>query len=227
MTMGRCSIDYTNYFPEAESNLVESAVYALNNLDSCLEHSAFDDYEQDECFELLEDIIEHSDILSVQETIAAENFVDACCEYIEHHGIKGQVHGVRNGPPYPLNPSARSASEKRLASAKENYKTAKKQYRKAKKAANKANKKLGNHMSVGEGTGTVYAARGKRRDKKKNVKALNKAMEAQRNLANAEQHKADAKAEFKDAKKEIKLDDKAIKKLLKETKLKEKQQNKQ
>lgn len=227
MTMGRCSIDYTNYFPEVESKLVDSAVYALNNLDSCLEHSAFDDYEQDECFELLEDIIEHSDILSLEETIAAENFVDACCEYIEHHGIQGQSWGHRNGPPYPLNPSDRSASEKRLADAKDTYKTAKKQYRKAKKAANKANKKLGKRMSVGEGTGTVYAARGKRRDKKKNVKALNKAMAGQRNLANAEQHKADAKAEYKDAKKEIKLDNKAIKKLLKETKLKEKQENKQ
>lgn len=219
MTRGRCSIDYTNYFPEAESNLVDSAVYALNNLDGCLEHSAFDDNEQDECFELLEDIIEHSDILSQEETIAAENFVDACCEYIEHHGIKGQVHGVRNGPPYPLNPSARSASEKRLSDAKDAYKTAKKQYRKAKKAANKANKKLAK---------TVYGGiKEKRLDKKKNTKAVKKSMEANRNLAIAELHKADAKVEYKDAQKEIKLDNEAIKQLLKETKLKEKQENKQ
>lgn len=26
-------------------------------------------------------------------------------DYLAHHGIKGQVHGVRNGPPYPLNPT--------------------------------------------------------------------------------------------------------------------------
>lgn len=34
-------------------------------------------------------------------------------DYIEHHGIKGQKHGVRNGPPYPLKPSEHSASEKK------------------------------------------------------------------------------------------------------------------
>jgi len=33
-----------------------------------------------------------------------------------HHGILGQKWGKRNGPPYPLNPSDRSAAEKRLAS---------------------------------------------------------------------------------------------------------------
>ena len=33
-----------------------------------------------------------------------------------HHGIKGQKWGVRNGPPYPLKPSARSSAEKRQAS---------------------------------------------------------------------------------------------------------------
>ena len=29
-----------------------------------------------------------------------------------HHGIKGQVHGVRNGPPYPL--SRKVSTGKRL-----------------------------------------------------------------------------------------------------------------
>lgn len=33
--------------------------------------------------------------------------------YLEHHGILGQKHGVKNGPPYPLKPSAHSASEKK------------------------------------------------------------------------------------------------------------------
>ena len=33
-----------------------------------------------------------------------------------HHGILGQKWGKRNGPPYPLDPSDRSAAEKRLAS---------------------------------------------------------------------------------------------------------------
>lgn len=37
--------------------------------------------------------------------------------WLEHHGILGQKHGVRNGPPYPLGSgpgSERSAKEKRL-----------------------------------------------------------------------------------------------------------------
>lgn len=36
--------------------------------------------------------------------------------YLKHHGIKGQKWGSRNGPPYPLKSSARSAAEKRAAS---------------------------------------------------------------------------------------------------------------
>ena len=34
-------------------------------------------------------------------------------EYLEHHGIKGQKWGVRNGPPYPLADNAHSTSEKK------------------------------------------------------------------------------------------------------------------
>lgn len=34
--------------------------------------------------------------------------------YLEHHGIQGQKWGKRNGPPYPLAPSAHSQAEKRL-----------------------------------------------------------------------------------------------------------------
>lgn len=37
--------------------------------------------------------------------------------YIEHHGIKGQKWGDRNGPPYPLEPSDHSAAEKNAARA--------------------------------------------------------------------------------------------------------------
>lgn len=33
--------------------------------------------------------------------------------YLVHHGIKGQKWGVRNGPPYPLGESDKSASEKK------------------------------------------------------------------------------------------------------------------
>jgi hypothetical protein len=37
--------------------------------------------------------------------------------YIEHHGIKGQKWGDRNGPPYPLKPSDHSSAEKKAARA--------------------------------------------------------------------------------------------------------------
>ena len=35
--------------------------------------------------------------------------------YLQHHGIKGQKWGVRNGPPYPLDASDHSAAEKKAA----------------------------------------------------------------------------------------------------------------
>lgn len=43
--------------------------------------------------------------------------IDRSDEWLAHHGILGQKHGVRNGPPYPLGSgpgSERSAAEKRL-----------------------------------------------------------------------------------------------------------------
>ena len=48
--------------------------------------------------------------------------------YLEHHGILGMHWGERNGPPYPLDSSAKSADEKKgresSGAAKENYKKA-------------------------------------------------------------------------------------------------------
>lgn len=56
--------------------------------------------------------------------------------YLAHHGILGQKHGVQNGPPYPLDADKHSASEKKagwrksLAGAIKNHKR-KKQRKKA------------------------------------------------------------------------------------------------
>lgn len=38
-------------------------------------------------------------------------------EQLQHHGIPKQKWGQRNGPPYPLKPSARSSAEKKAASS--------------------------------------------------------------------------------------------------------------
>lgn len=38
--------------------------------------------------------------------------------YLSHHGIKGQKHGVRNGPPYPLDYKQLSPEEKAKAKSK-------------------------------------------------------------------------------------------------------------
>jgi len=38
-------------------------------------------------------------------------------DYLEHHGILGQKHGRRNGPPYPLGAGDHSSAEKKAASA--------------------------------------------------------------------------------------------------------------
>lgn len=38
-------------------------------------------------------------------------------DYLEHHGILGQKHGRRNGPPYPLDSGDHSSAEKKAASA--------------------------------------------------------------------------------------------------------------
>ena len=42
-----------------------------------------------------------------------------CGRELYHHGILGQKWGVKNGPPYPLDPSDRSAAEKGSEGKKE------------------------------------------------------------------------------------------------------------
>ena len=56
--------------------------------------------------------------------------------YIAHHGILGQRHGVRNGPPYPLGSGDHSASEKKAGWRKSLKKTQKSNYKILKKNKN-------------------------------------------------------------------------------------------
>lgn len=42
--------------------------------------------------------------------------------YLMHHGILGQKWGKKNGPPYPLDSSQKSASEKTMESKTEKHK---------------------------------------------------------------------------------------------------------
>lgn len=57
-------------------------------------------------------------------------------EILEHHGIKGQKHGVRNGPPYPLDSAISTGKrlKKSIGSIKRKA-ASKSKVRKAKKAA--------------------------------------------------------------------------------------------
>lgn len=62
--------------------------------------------------------------------------------YLSHHGILGQKHGQRNGPPYPLDASKHSAAEKAagwMKSLKEKHE-AKKKTKQRKAALDKARK---------------------------------------------------------------------------------------
>ncbi len=62
---------------------------------------------------------------------------------LQHHGIKGQKHGVRNGPPYPLNPADHSAREKRgERSPNSSLADNENKSRRAKKASKKDSKEM-------------------------------------------------------------------------------------
>ena len=43
---------------------------------------------------------------------------DFCSNYLAHHGIQGQKWGIKNGPPYPLDSSSKSSSEKKQSKEK-------------------------------------------------------------------------------------------------------------
>lgn len=47
--------------------------------------------------------------------------------YLAHHGVEGQKHGVRNGPPYPLDRQGKAALRKQRKANKKAAKVAKKQ----------------------------------------------------------------------------------------------------
>lgn len=63
-------------------------------------------------------------------------------DHLEHHGVKGQVHGIRNGPPYPLSRQERFRTigpDGRPITSKVAYKKAMKNVRAAKREERKAN----------------------------------------------------------------------------------------
>lgn len=63
-------------------------------------------------------------------------------DHLEHHGVKGQVHGIRNGPPYPLSRQEKFRTvgpDGRPITSKVAYKKAQKNVRAANRAERKAN----------------------------------------------------------------------------------------
>lgn len=59
---------------------------------------------------ILEDKLVHYATLG--EYFILSNNLDRLDEHIEHHGVQGQKWGVRNGPPYPLQPGSRTNETK-------------------------------------------------------------------------------------------------------------------
>ena len=88
-----------------------------------------------------------SEILQTQQSVKLYeyqyNILDLD-EALEHHGIKGQKHGVRNGPPYPLDSAISTGKrlKKSIGAVKKKW-ASKSEVRKAKKAkAAKAKEQL-------------------------------------------------------------------------------------
>lgn len=73
-----------------------------------------DDYSKIDLSEAIKIIRKEKPTQRVAAAFSTKSFLD---EILIHHGIPGQKWGVRNGPPYPLNDSTVSSSEK-LASKK-------------------------------------------------------------------------------------------------------------
>ena len=91
-------------------------------------------------------------------------------DYLSHHGIQGQKWGKQNGPPYPLAPSAHSATEKRRysdnAGKLESWRSSRsimsdarydKQIRKTQRRIDRLGKKAERTYAKGKGKATVKA----------------------------------------------------------------------
>lgn len=87
-------------------------------------------------------------------------FVYTSCEppkrFLTHHGIKGQQWGVRNGPPYPINPQDRSNSEKKAHGQKTSSTNADKRRFDKKKAAKIGAAAVGSALLI---AGGIYLAK--------------------------------------------------------------------
>lgn len=122
--------------------------------------------------------------------------------YLVHHGIAGQKHGVRNGPPYPLDSKDHSAAEKKGDYRDKYYAIAEKKY-------NKNRKKL-------EKVENTYYHKNKRSDRTLNKmhKLQNKDFELHKNVSDhkwkqySEDERKNIKKSLKEInKKSIKLED--------------------
>lgn len=73
-----------------------------------------------------------------------------------HHGIPNQKWGVRNGPPYPLNQSAKSAAEKKAEKSLD--KGSEKSYNKNRRGKNAVNKALSQYGQLKAGSSSLYGS---------------------------------------------------------------------
>lgn len=103
--------------PDIDGNNIDELKkhYTKDDVDRILEKSGYPS--SDSSRQYVEDFIgkKYASYLEDEDTNGGQYYMNKYKrnQELKHHGILGQKHGVRNGPPYPLSAGAHSAAEKK------------------------------------------------------------------------------------------------------------------